>query len=187
MNIIKKELFSGKVFNVTENTYSDENGTFIREIVNSEPTVHVICYDNDKNIHYIEEFRGGADKKMIGFPAGKIDAGETPEESAIREVEEEIGMKVVAIRELTSPLYTNVGINNEVSHYFVAKVEPILEEDREHFPDKGENINHLILNIQDFGVIITKMTENREFILMKTLFLWLMFINVYTANIKNEK
>jgi ADP-ribose pyrophosphatase len=179
----KTELFKGKVFNITKNEYDVDGEPVIREIVNSDPVVHVICYDDGLNIHYVNEFRGGADKKMFGFVAGKIDEGETPEESAIREVEEEIGMKVIEINEMTSPLYTNVGISNEVSHFFIAKVEQIDESDRKHFQDEGENIDHLTKNIHDFGLMIDTMSRKKEYIGLKTLFLWLVFINVYTASV----
>ncbi|KMU90632.1 ADP-ribose pyrophosphatase [Coccidioides immitis H538.4] len=52
-----------------------------------------------------KQYRPPIDKIVIEVPAGLIDAGETPEECAIRELKEETGY--VGVPEQTSPVMWN--------------------------------------------------------------------------------
>ncbi|EPT01794.1 hypothetical protein FOMPIDRAFT_1029593 [Fomitopsis schrenkii] len=51
----------------------------------------------------IEQYRPPVDKYVIELPAGLIDEGETPEQAAIRELQEETGFKAAKVLE-SSPL-----------------------------------------------------------------------------------
>lgn len=52
-----------------------------------------------------KQYRPPIDKVVIEVPAGLIDAGETPEECAVRELKEETGY--VGVAEETSPVMYN--------------------------------------------------------------------------------
>jgi len=171
-----KQHYKGPVFTVKTKTFEVDGKKLVRDLVESDPVVHVICYDTKMNVYCIEEFRTGAGKKLMGFPAGKIDDGETPEESARREVEEEIGMKVEDIKEITMPMYTNPGISNEIAHFFIAVVEEFKEGERKHFPDEGENIKVELKTVHEISDIIQNHHRNYIPFGMKSAFLWLMFI-----------
>ncbi|MBT0723744.1 ADP compounds hydrolase NudE [Rosenbergiella sp. S61] len=45
-----------------------------------------------ENVLMIEEYAVGIEGYELGFPKGLIDAGETPEQAAVRELKEEVGM-----------------------------------------------------------------------------------------------
>ncbi|GIS57675.1 MAG: hypothetical protein CM1200mP1_16130 [Candidatus Neomarinimicrobiota bacterium] len=49
----------------------------------------------DGKIALIKQYRYPVKSEMIEFPAGKLDPGEDPEKCASRELEEEIGYKLV--------------------------------------------------------------------------------------------
>ncbi|KAF8892653.1 NUDIX hydrolase domain-like protein [Infundibulicybe gibba] len=60
----------------------------------------------------IEQYRPPIDKFIIELPAGLIDEGETPEQTAIRELEEETGFKATSVIESSSVIVCDPGMTN---------------------------------------------------------------------------
>ncbi|KNZ79371.1 hypothetical protein J132_10336 [Termitomyces sp. J132] len=60
----------------------------------------------------IEQYRPPVDKYIIELPAGLIDEGETPEQAAIRELEEETGFKAESLIESTPVIVSDPGMTN---------------------------------------------------------------------------
>jgi ADP-ribose pyrophosphatase len=180
MNIKKIDqsvIYEGAVFNLVKKTFQREDGsTFIREIVESPKVVHVLPIDKNDMLYCINEFRSSVEENVIGFPAGKIDEGETPEDAAKREVEEEIGMKVIELVPIQGNLTTTMGICNEVCYFYLAIVEEFKENERKHFPDADENINVVKLSINDFIKRLNDIITNKKPLGLKTVFLWAMFM-----------
>ena len=59
------------------------------------------------------EYRMAMAQWIYNFPAGLIDPGETPEESAGRELWEETGLQLVRIDDILDNSYSAVGFSNE--------------------------------------------------------------------------
>ncbi len=59
------------------------------------------------------EYRMAMGQWIYNFPAGLIDPGETPEESAKRELWEETGLKLVRITDVLDNSYSAIGFSNE--------------------------------------------------------------------------
>ena len=76
------------------------------------------------------EFRMAPGAWVYNFPAGLIDPGEVPEESARRELKEETGLDLVAIDDWIGESYSAVGFSNEKNVCCVgrAKSSSTLEE-----------------------------------------------------------
>lgn len=74
----------------------------------------------DNKLLMIKEYAVGTERYELGFPKGLMDFGETPEQSANRELKEEIGLganRLIHLRTLiSSPSY----MNNPM-HIFVAE------------------------------------------------------------------
>jgi 8-oxo-dGTP pyrophosphatase MutT (NUDIX family) len=66
----------------------------------------------DDEIVLVRQFRPPAGRLMVEFPAGLIDPGETPEETAHRELYEETGYKG-KILAVTQPAYSSPGLTGE--------------------------------------------------------------------------
>ncbi|SFC07715.1 NUDIX hydrolase [Butyrivibrio sp. YAB3001] len=60
-----------------------------------------------------KEFRMAAGAWVYNFPAGLIDPGEEPQESARRELKEETGLDLVSIEDWIGESYSAVGFSNE--------------------------------------------------------------------------
>lgn len=59
------------------------------------------------------------------LPAGLIDDGELPSEAGIRELQEEVGLKVSSVETLGTPLWGSVGILSELIWFFAVDVTGI--------------------------------------------------------------
>ncbi len=80
--------------------------------------------DADPRVVLIRQFRHAADGFIWEVPAGRLDAGESPETCASRELEEETGMRARRLERLTT-IYTTPGFTDERIHLFLAEgLEP---------------------------------------------------------------
>ena len=62
-----------------------------------------------------KEFRLAAGRVVYNFPAGLIDPGEVPVESARRELKEETGLDILEITDMLPMSYSAVGFSNETN------------------------------------------------------------------------
>ena len=67
------------------------------------------------------EFRMAVGDWVYNFPAGLIDEGEEPVESAKRELWEETGLELYEIDDFIGPSYSAVGFSNEINVCVVGK------------------------------------------------------------------
>lgn len=68
-----------------------------------------------------KEFRMAVGDWVYNFPAGLIDAGEEPVESAKRELWEETGLDLYEVDDFIGPSYSAVGFSNEINVCVVGK------------------------------------------------------------------
>ncbi|ELT90516.1 hypothetical protein CAPTEDRAFT_136762, partial [Capitella teleta] len=100
----------------------------IREATVRPPSVGVILFDPVRNqVVLVEQFRMGPflsddDPWLLEVVAGISEPGETLEEVALREVEEETGYKVASLRPV-SDFYVSPGASNEKLKLFCGLVD----------------------------------------------------------------
>lgn len=68
-----------------------------------------------------KEFRMATGEWVYNFPAGLIDAGEEPQQSAKRELWEETGLELYRIDDFINTSYSAVGFSNETNVCVVGK------------------------------------------------------------------
>ncbi|NPA38617.1 MAG: DUF357 domain-containing protein [Candidatus Nanohaloarchaeota archaeon] len=89
------------------------------QISKSSNEVLVFIKDKDK-VLLINKKRGlGAGK--VNVPGGKVHVNETPEEAAVREVEEEVGLKIKKIEKKGMILFINNNTESIITHIFTAQ------------------------------------------------------------------
>jgi ADP-ribose pyrophosphatase len=85
-------VFKGRVFSVEVGELTFPNGQrHAIEIVRHAPSVVLIPIEDDGRVVLIKQFRAPLGREIWEFPAGRVDAGESAEDAARRECEEEIG------------------------------------------------------------------------------------------------
>lgn len=105
MKIIEsKEVYSCKLFKVTEDHAKDPKGGFeIRRCIVRHPgSAVMMAIDEKKRILLVRQYRLPADKFLWELPAGRLDPGEKPLQTAKRELIEETGYQAKKWEKLAS-------------------------------------------------------------------------------------
>ncbi len=100
--IIKRDrIFEGKYLTLERLAVELPDGRIAdREIVRVKNAVAVLPLDHDGKVHLVRQYRPAIERAILEVPAGLLDAGETPEDAARRECEEETGFRPHHLRRL---------------------------------------------------------------------------------------
>ena len=144
----------GPVFRVEVLEYEDpERGPVRKDIVRHPGAVLVIPIEDDGRLVMIRNRRVSVKRWLIEFCAGKIERGESPLESARRELAEECGRhagRLVEVgRFLTSP-----GMSDELMHVFEAR--DLSPTDQRLEP--GEDIEVQVMSVDQIESMIREGT-----------------------------
>lgn len=118
---ISSELvYEGLVFNVRKHRVKTPGGESGRDIVEHSGGAIMLAVTDEGKIIVERQYRKALEKPFLELPAGKADPGETPEETAIRELSEETGYTASSVRHLIS-FYPTCGYSNEHLHIYLCK------------------------------------------------------------------
>ena len=140
-------IYSGKVISLQIDDVILPNGKEgKREIVKHPGAVALIALTEDGKLVLVEQYRKALDRSIIEIPAGKIEPGEDPATTALRELEEETGYSA---RELTylQSFATSPGFADEIIHLYVAKDLYVLENKLEL--DEDEFVSLLEVTLEE--------------------------------------
>src|SRR5690606_11875309 len=85
--IHRKTIFEGRIIDLYLDEVSLPNGkTSSREIIKHPGAVAVIAITEEEKILLVEQYRKALERTLIEIPAGKLEKGEDPRESAKREL-----------------------------------------------------------------------------------------------------
>lgn len=90
-----------------------------REVVRHPGAVVLLPITDDGRICFVRNFRISVDKTLLELPAGTLESGEDPLDTAGRELAEETGYRAGRIEPLTT-FYMSPGILDEKMYAFVA-------------------------------------------------------------------
>ena len=145
--LIKREVvYEGKVINVYNDLVKIE-GTDIeskREIINHNGGVCAVVKTKDNKIKFVRQYRYAFSEFTIEVPAGKIERGESPDYTIIRELEEEVGVKVNSIEKI-AVIYSSPGCFQEKLHLYYTDDYEICPQ---HF-DFDEDLDEFELSYEE--------------------------------------
>lgn len=115
-----QEVFTGAVFAVTRDRVREDAGLEItREVVQHPGGAGGVPLFADGRIALVRQYRHPARRELLEIPAGKLDANETPEACAAREIEEELGVRVGHVEKLAE-FYSTPGFCAEKLYVYLA-------------------------------------------------------------------
>jgi ADP-ribose pyrophosphatase len=89
----------------------------VLDIVKHPGAAAIVPFISDTDVLLIRQYRHATRGTILEVPAGKIDPGEAPSETAARELEEEIGQRAGRIEEL-GWIWTTPGFTDEKIHLY---------------------------------------------------------------------
>lgn len=112
----------------------------MREIVRHPGAVTILPLVDSDRICLIKNHRVSVGKTLIELPAGTLEPGEDPRETAVRELSEETGYRAGRLEPL-SEFYLSPGILDERMHLFLA--DELTAGKTDHQPDEQIE-NHVV-------------------------------------------
>ncbi len=153
-----KTVYDGKILKLcVDEVELPDGGKSVRECVRHSGGACVFLTDGEKAL-FVRQFRYLYGKEIYEIPAGKLNDGESPEEGAKRELEEETGY--TAKLEHAFDLYPSPGYTDEVIYVFFATE---YKKTASH-PDEGEFVSSEWIALDK----VVKMIEDGEICDAKT-------------------
>lgn len=114
-----EQIYKGRVFDVRIDEIREGDREYKREIAVHRGSAVIIPVFDDGTVAFVRQYRHAVGDYMLEIPAGGIEEGETFEQAALRELEEEVGVTASKIEKL-SEFYVSPGFLTEKMCLFLA-------------------------------------------------------------------
>ncbi|WP_026866353.1 MULTISPECIES: NUDIX hydrolase [Jeotgalicoccus] len=115
-----EDIYQGKIIDVKKLTAELPDGSeAFREVVYHKGAVALIVKD-DTSMYFVRQFRISTDEVLLEIPAGKVETGEHPDDTARKELKEETGATAESLDKLYE-FYVSPGFSNELIHLYSTK------------------------------------------------------------------
>jgi ADP-ribose pyrophosphatase len=116
---VEVEIYRGSRMRIEKSSFSLPDGSTRDRIVVRPGNAVAMLPIEGEFCYLIRQYRFAIGATIYEVPAGTIDNGETPEETAYRELIEETGMKAGTMKPV-GQLYTTPGFTDEIIYLFEA-------------------------------------------------------------------
>ena len=155
-------LITGKYLTYERWQVEQSNGRkAMREIVRPPDAVAIVPIDSNGIVHLVRQSRPAVDDVLLEIPAGLIDAGESPAETAERELIEEIGRRPLKLIPLISYWHAE--------GYSTGRIWLFLAHGLEEIPDFQPNPNEILEQVSVPFADAVRMVEKGEFLDSKSM------------------
>lgn len=114
-----KRVFEGRIFDIRVDEIREGDIEYSREIIAHKGSCVIVPVFDDGTVALVRQYRHAAGEYLLEIPAGTLNASEDPKLGAIRELEEEIGVKASSVEKLTE-FYVSPGFLTEKMHVYMA-------------------------------------------------------------------
>ena len=113
-------VFHGKVFNIRRDVVKAPSGAHrVIDVVDHGGAVSMMPVDDQGRILFVRQYRHATGEYILELPAGTLDPEEDPDDCAVRECREEIGMTPGRLVHL-GDCYLAPGYSSELNHMYLA-------------------------------------------------------------------
>ncbi|MCZ2259513.1 NUDIX domain-containing protein [Sporosarcina sp. G11-34] len=157
-------IYEGKIISLrVEDVELPDGNHAKRELVKHPGAVAILPITADGKLVLVEQYRKALDRTLVEIPAGKIDHGEEPKITAIRELEEETGYGAKEFTYIQS-FATSPGFADEIIHLYLAR--ELYEIEEPALGDEDEFIGLLEVTIEEAEAMV----KNEQIFDAKTAF-----------------
>lgn len=152
-------IYESKWMSLFSDTFELPNGRVASEYLRVHRDSYVVIFAINKNNEVLIErqYRRGVDLINIELPAGNLDAGEKPEEAAIRELKEETGYNCVPLRSFE--IFPQPAFVTFRAHIVICELK---DQEEKGEGDQDEFIEHSLMKLSDLeqNVLDGKIQDN---------------------------
>lgn len=145
--LAEQTVFEGSVISVTSVQLEGPDGDrFERQVVRHPGAVVVVPVTGDGRAVMVRQYRAAVEGQILEVPAGKRDVdGEPPEETARRELVEEVGRRAGRL-DLLARFYNSPGFTDEFTWLYLARDLEEVPHDRQGFEEMAMQIEEVDLS-----------------------------------------
>lgn len=115
-----RRIYDGRIVALREDTVRLPDGaTAQREVVEHAEVVAIVPVDDKGNVVLVRQYRLPAQEALLEVPAGGVEEGESVQEAAQRELQEETGYRAERLKRLCG-FFVSPGYCTEFIHVFLA-------------------------------------------------------------------
>lgn len=147
VTISSETIYEGRIIDVKKDQVrlpNGKNGT--RELVKHPGAVGIIPITADDRLIVVEQYRKPLERSIVEIPAGKLEPGEEPVVTAVRELEEETGYGANDFTYLQT-IATSPGFADEVIHLYIAK--DLYKIEQPASPDEDEFVELMDISLEE--------------------------------------
>ena len=153
--LTSETIYEGKIFRVNKDqVILDDQMVVQRDIVHHHGGVGVLAISDNKLL-FVKQYRYAIAQTTLEIPAGKLEKGENPYDSALRELEEESGYTSEKLYPICE-MYSTPGFCNEKIYLYYSN--DLIKVENPKAMDEDEEIETLWFSFDE----IQKMLENGE-------------------------
>ena len=112
-------VFQGRIFDIRIDEIREGELEYSREIVVHKGSAVIVPVFDDGTVALVRQYRQAAGEYLLEIPAGTLNEGEDPMVGAVRELEEEIGVRAAHVQKLTE-FWVSPGFLTEKMHVYMA-------------------------------------------------------------------